>query len=115
MGGLLPLGSLTQNGLMNMGRSFRSYAGSLADFGNDVNLLHNYVDEGEYMFRIVSGTINAPDTRGMLKHVQRMQKGIVTFSQEITQYFYDAIKSRTLVRRGRGNDSSIDWSDWTEV
>ena len=100
---------------MNMGRSYRSYAGSLADFGNDVNLLHEYVDEGECMFRVVSGTINAPDKRGMLKHIQRMQKGIVTQSQEITQYFYDAIKSRTLVRRGRGNDSSIDWSDWTEV
>ena len=115
MGGLLPLGSLTKNGLMNMGRSFRNYAGSMADFGYDVNLLHEYVDEGEYMVRIVSSTINAPDIRGVLKHIQRMEKGNVTDSQEITQYFYDTINSRTLVRRGKGDMSSIIWSDWTVV
>ena len=115
MGELLPLGSLTQNGLMNMGRSFRNYAGSMADFGYDVNLLHEYVDEGEYMIRIISGTINTPDIKGMLRHIQRMGKGNVTESQEITQYFYDAIKSITLVRRGKGDMSSIIWSDWTVV
>ena len=115
VGGLLPLGSLTQNGLMNMGRSFRNYAGSMADFGNDVNLLHEHVDEGEHMIRIGSVTINAPAKNGMLKHIQRMGKGNVTLSQEITQYFYDAINPRTLVRRGKGDMSFIIWSDWTVV
>lgn len=110
VGGLLQSGDLTKNGLMPMGRSFKIYTGTMKEFGNDANLLHKFVDIGESVFQVVSGTINTPSQRGMLKHIQRLKKNDVSGSQEITQFAYDT--SKTYIRRGQGNGTSINYSDW---
>lgn len=68
---------------MPMGRSFKIYTGTMKEFGNDANLLHKFVDIGESVFQVVSGTINTPSQRGMLKHIQRLKKNDVSGSQEM--------------------------------
>lgn len=81
---------------------------------NDANLFYMYLNAGISAVLTSGGIINA-DSYGIIVHIQRSYKGTNTTSQVIMQIQIGEVANKVKIRRGKGNGSSITYSEWTEI
>ena len=85
-----------------------------SNMSNDANLFYMYLNAGISAVLTSGGIINA-DSYGIIVHIQRSYKGTNTTSQVIMQIQIGEVANKVKIRRGKGNGSSITYSEWTEI
>lgn len=77
---------------------------------NDCNKLHELVPYGITLRTVSTATQNAPETIGILVHIQRSPKGDVGGTQIIGQLFISA--NGFKIRSGQGAGTSVVFTGW---
>ena len=85
-----------------------------SNMSNVANLFYMYLNAGISAVLTSGGIINA-DSYGIIVHIQRSYKGTNTTSQVIMQIQIGEVANKVKIRRGKGNGSSITYSEWTEI